>query len=233
MQFSTSALIRLLQFFEQTEKETYPETPMDVHTEITEMAIKHLHELYPLQEGVKILDVGCGQGPALRHFRDAGAQATGITLNQIDVDVCREKGFEVYPMDQSFMEFEPESFDIIWARHVIEHSVMPLFTLREFNRVLKKGGMLYLEVPGADTDAGHACNANHYSVFTRQSWFSLLAKSGFEIIDGQEYRIILENDAGCDYYWGYYCRCAEHGVRLDESLFHRQKAEMLAQFLRR
>lgn len=208
MQFSTTALTRLLQFFEQIESETYPETPMSIHTEITELAIQRLHELHPLSAGAKILDVGCGQGPALQHFRNAGAQAIGITLNQTDVDVCRARGFEAYKMDQSFLEFEAGSFDIIWARHVVEHSVIPLFTLREFNRVLKKGGMLYLEVPGADTDAGHAWNANHYSIFSRQSWLSLLAKSGFEAVDGQEYRFKLENNAGCDVYWGFYCCCS-------------------------
>ncbi len=207
MQFSTSALIRLLQFFEKIEHETYPETPMDMHSDITERAVQRLHELCPLGEGVTILDVGCGQGPALQHFRNAGANAKGITLNQTDVDVCQAKGFDVCRMDQSFLEFEPESFDIVWARHVIEHSVIPLFTLREFNRVLKKNGMLYLEVPGADTDAGHAWNANHYSVFSKNSWFSLLAKSGFECIDGREYLMENKENAGSDYYWGFYCRC--------------------------
>ncbi len=206
MQLSTSSLIRLLQFFEQIESETYPETPMSIHTEITELAIKRLHELYPLGQGVKVLDVGCGQGPALRHFRDMGAEAVGITLNQTDVDVCNQSGFEVYRMDQSFLDFESGSFDIIWARHVIEHSVIPLFTLREFKRVLKQGGMLYLEVPAADTDPGHAWNPNHYSVFSRSSWLALLAKSGFECIDGKEYSMKLIEHAGNDTYLGFFCR---------------------------
>lgn len=205
MQFSTAGLIRLFQFFEQVETETYPESPMNIHTEITELAIQRLHELYPLDSGVKILDVGCGQGPALRHFHNAGAQAVGITLNQTDVDVCCSQGFDVRRMDQSFLDFEPNSFDIIWARHVIEHSVMPLFTLHEFFRVLKPAGMLYMEVPGADTDAGHTWNKNHYSVFSKSSWLALLSKSGFECVDGKEYTMTLVDNVSQDAYWGFYC----------------------------
>lgn len=208
MQLSTASLIRLLQFFEQIEHETYPETPMDIHTEITDRAIQRLNELRPLNQGMKVLDIGCGQGPALQHFSTSGAQAIGITLNQTDVDVCRQKGFEVYKMDQSFLEFESETFDIVWARHVIEHSVIPFFTLHEFKRVLKKNGLLYLEVPGADTDAGHTWNANHYSVFSKNSWFSLLKKSGLECIDGREYCMPLIDNKGSDTYWGFYCRPA-------------------------
>lgn len=205
MKLSTSGLIRLLQFLERIESETYPETPMDIHTEITEAAIRHLNELFPLGAGVKILDIGCGQGPALRHFQKFSAQATGITLNQTDVDVCRAAGFDVYNMDQSFLDFEPQTFDVVWARHVIEHSIMPLFTLCEYHRVLKQGGMLYLEVPAADTDAGHASNRNHYSIFSRSSWFALLDKSGFKCVDGREYAMRLADKVSKDVYWGFYC----------------------------
>lgn len=204
MQLSSASLIRLLQFLERIESDTYPESPMNIHTEVTELAIRRLNELHTIGEGVKILDVGCGQGPALRHFCNAGAQAVGITLNQTDVDVCCSKGFDVRKMDQSFLDFEAHTFDIVWARHVIEHSVMPYFTLCEFHRVLKPNGMLYLEVPGADTDAGHAWNPNHYSVFSKSSWLALLSKAGFECVDGQEYTFQLVRDYGLDRYWGFY-----------------------------
>lgn len=205
MRLSSSSLIRLMQFFERIENETYPETPMSMHTEITKMAIERLNELCTLKPGVKILDVGCGQGPALEHFRQSGADAIGITLNQTDVQVCHTKGFEVYQMDQSFLEFEAETFDIVWARHVVEHSVIPLFTLNEFHRVLKPYGILYMEVPGADTDAMQCQNKNHYSVFSKSSWFSLLQKSGFESVDGKEYLMKLIDNMGEDAYWGFYC----------------------------
>jgi SAM-dependent methyltransferase len=46
---------------------------------------------------------------------------------------------------------EAESFDFLVAAHVIEHMRNPLRTLREWLRVLKPGGVLYLVVPDKRT----------------------------------------------------------------------------------
>jgi hypothetical protein len=32
-------------------------------------------------------------------------------------------------MDQSFFDFPDATFDPIWARHIVEHGYLPLFTL--------------------------------------------------------------------------------------------------------
>ncbi len=107
-------------------------------------------------------------------------------------------------MDQSFLEFEDETFDIIWARHVIEHSIFPYYTLHEFKRVLKQTGLLYLEMPAPDTDCHHERNLNHYSVLTRSAWTSLIERAGFIIADRVSYNFSVI--AGRDEYFGFYCR---------------------------
>ncbi len=207
MKLTSQGIIRFLEFLEKTEKEAYPETPMNIHTEITQLAFERLGEFTTIDSSTRVLDVGCGQGPALRHFREKGALVVGTTLNSTDLDVCRAQGFEVHAMDQSFMDFEDKSFNLVWARHVLEHSVMPLYTLHEFHRLLSDEGLLYLEVPDTDTDAAHAWNLNHYSIFTKQSWFALFDKAGFVCIDGREYAMRLQEGAGGrDRYLGFYCR---------------------------
>lgn len=212
MQLTSQGLIRLLTFLQEIEMEAYPETPMDLHTEITQLAFERLGEFTTIGSGMRVLDVGCGQGPALRLFREKGAQVVGTTLNNTDLEVCRAQGFAVHAMDQSFMDFKDSSFDLIWARHVLEHSIMPLYTLHEFHRLLADEGLLYLEVPDADTDAGHAWNKNHYSVFTKQSWFALFDKAGFVCVDGREYAMRLQEGADCrDRYLGFYCRKKSNG----------------------
>lgn len=177
---------------------------MNIHAEITQIAFDRLEEFLAIGSDIRVLDVGCGQGPALRHFREKGAQVVGVTLNATDLEVCRAQGFDVYAMDQSFMEFDDESFHLIWARHVVEHSIMPLYTLCELQRLLVDTGILYLEVPDADTDAAHAWNKNHYSVFSKQSWLALLDKAGFTCFDRREYNMRLI-EGGFDKYLGFYC----------------------------
>lgn len=43
--------------------------------------------------------------------------------------------------------FPNENFDVIYSRHVLEHLMDPMSTLIEANRILKKGGILFIEVP--------------------------------------------------------------------------------------
>lgn len=203
MDITLKHINRLAHYLNKIETETYPEKPTVSHNTIIEIAVKHLLEKYMPKKGSLVLDVGCGQGPALELFRQANLNAVGITLNDEDVRICREKGFDTVKMDQSFLDFEENTFDVIWARHVIEHSIFPLFTLHEFSRVLKLGGILYLEVPAPETACHHERNPNHYSLFSKMVWKEMLARNSFMVIDEPVFN--LEVPAGPDEYWGFYC----------------------------
>lgn len=157
----------------------YPEPAAEPHLTITRQMIDKLDSIKSL-EGLKVLDVGCGQGLALEIFRDKGAQAVGVTMGT-DYQVCINKGFDVYEMDQSFLDLPAASFDIVWCRHAIEHSFFPLFTLNGFFDVMKDDGLLYIEVPAPTTSARHENNSNHYSCFTAPVWKSLFTKAGLNV----------------------------------------------------
>jgi SAM-dependent methyltransferase len=165
-------------------EDVYPEPPDWFHTKITKEMIDRLNQVYPLL-GKKVLDCGCGQGPALEIFRDLGATPIGTTFGE-DYQECKNKGFEVYEMDQSFLDFEKETFDLVWCRHALEHSLMPLFTLSGFYDVLKRGGWLYVEVPAPDTSCKHEENKNHYSCFSKNAWLSLFQRSGFDLLNSMD-----------------------------------------------
>lgn len=195
---------RMDTFLNMLESHIYPEFTSELHSDITQQAIAHLNELVPLHRGTRVLDVGCGQGPALELFDKMNISAVGVTLGTEDIEVCRSRGFTVARMDQSFLDFEDETFNVVWARHVIEHSIFPFYTLHEFSRVMRNSGMLYLEVPAPDTDCHHERNPNHYSVLSQSAWHSLLERTGFTIIDTISYRFSVM--AGEDEYFGFFCK---------------------------
>ncbi|OGT98247.1 MAG: methyltransferase type 11 [Geobacteraceae bacterium GWB2_52_12] len=204
MEITFNQLARLVSFIDKIESETYPETPSFLHSEITGNVLDVLLPEYHITHNARILDIGCGQGPALDILRDKGYRsAVGITLNDEDVRICRENGHDVRKMDQSFLDFADESFDFIWARHVIEHSIFPYFTLMGFARVLAPGGTLYLEVPAPETSCHHETNPNHYSVFGRGAWTSLLGRCGLLVRD--EAKFAFTTGMGPDEYWGFIC----------------------------
>lgn len=204
MEITFSQLSRLVSFVDRIESETYPEAKSFIHSEITSKVLDTLLPRYQVRQTSRILDVGCGQGPALDIFRDKGYLSTiGITLNEEDVRICRDNGHNVVKMDQSFLEFSDGEFDFVWARHVIEHSIFPYFTLMEFSRVMSPQGILYLEVPAPETSCHHERNPNHYSVFGRSAWASLLGRCGFTV--QEETKFAFTTGMGPDEYWGFTC----------------------------
>lgn len=195
---------RFLAFLERLRADVYPEPPSVQHTEFTRMMWAKLREVVSLPPGARVLDVGCGQGLALELFREAGLDAVGITIGSEDLAACAAHGFHAVEMDQSFLDFPPASFDLIWCRHALEHSVAPYFTLAGFHEALKPGGILYVEVPAPDTACHHETNPNHYSVLGRSLWLSLMQRAGFELLDGIQMR--FEVPAGPDMYWAFILR---------------------------
>ncbi|MDP4173540.1 MAG: tetratricopeptide repeat protein, partial [Bacteroidota bacterium] len=190
-------------FLSKLENEAYAEPITYLHSTITNNVLNGLFSKLTLKPNAKILDIGCGQGPALEIFTQKGFQPVGITLSDEDILVCREKGFNVQKMDQSFLKFENESFDFIWSRHCIEHSFAPYYTLFEYYRVLKPGSLAYIEMPAPDTEAHHETNPNHYSVLPKSSWISLMQRCGFHILDIADHDLNLK--IGKDMYWGFLC----------------------------
>ncbi|CAG0941613.1 demethylmenaquinone methyltransferase / 2-methoxy-6-polyprenyl-1,4-benzoquinol methylase [Candidatus Brocadiaceae bacterium] len=201
MQVDSVAIQRLINFIDRIESETYPEEISQLHYTISRNALVDVLNQLKLPPDAQILDVGCGQGPALEIFTSFGYKPVGITLNDEDVTACRSKGFHVLKMDQSFLSFQNNTFDLIWARHCLEHSLMPYFTLGELYRVMKPLGFLYAEVPIPDTDAHHENNLNHYSVLTPSMWKSLILRTGFQIIHEGSFPFELHGGRQDEYFF--------------------------------
>ncbi len=193
---------RLTEFMQKVAADVYPEPRSEGHDAITVKMAPEVAKRLP--KGALVLDVGCGQGPALEWFTNAGFHPVGIALGKEDVDACVAAGFDAQVCDQhDLSQFMDETFDCVWARHVLEHSIAPYWVLHEFHRVLVKGGTLYVEVPAPETSCNHALNKNHYSVMGLQMWLSLTDRAGFEIIEAREIRFPTE--AGLDIYYSIIC----------------------------
>lgn len=199
MKLSQEHVGRLEAFLGKIKTETYPEPPSYGHSQITMEMVERLWKLCGFQPGAAVLDVGCGQGVAMKHFAERQCDVTGVTLNTVDAEVCRGLGYRVLEMDQSFLEFPEQSFDLVWCRHCLEHSVFPYFTLQGFHWVLKPGGWLYIEVPAPDTACNHQNNRNHYSVLGKTMLASLIVRSGFTLVE--TFDISSQAYIGPDVYW--------------------------------
>jgi ubiquinone/menaquinone biosynthesis C-methylase UbiE len=96
-----------------------------------------------------LLDVGCSAGYVLAAASKAGLDATGLDCAQFAVDLCRSRGFRAELGSLTKMPFPDSSFDIVTAKHTLEHVAEPMAGLREIARVLRPGGVTFLQVPDA------------------------------------------------------------------------------------
>jgi O-antigen chain-terminating methyltransferase len=102
-----------------------------------------------------VLDVGCGRGEFLAACREANVTARGVDTNERSVSDLRERGFEVSlaGVPECFASIADGSLGSVLAMHVVEHlPADALFALfRESARVLRRGGLLMIETPNAES----------------------------------------------------------------------------------
>jgi ubiquinone/menaquinone biosynthesis C-methylase UbiE len=99
---------------------------------------------------LRVLDVGCGTGAMGLLFAEMGHQVTGVDLSEEMLTKAREKAHEQkLPIefrsgDAEHLPFNEGSFDVIVNRHLLWTLPHPEIALREWHRVLKKGGVVLI-----------------------------------------------------------------------------------------
>jgi SAM-dependent methyltransferase len=164
----------------------YDEGESGYHKQLTGEVVKSYVDPLNLAKDAVILDLGCGPGYFLDEMKAREyTNVVGVTLSPNDISLCESKGHTIKKYDLSFLPQEQgyydESVDFIFLRHALEHSPYPIFTLMEYNRVLKQNSKIYIEVPAPDCDRKHEFNLNHYSIFGAAQLSALLDRAGFNI----------------------------------------------------
>lgn len=164
----------------------YDEGDSQFHKELTTQVVNTYFDPLNIAKDAKILDLGCGPGYFLDEMKFRGYNnVTGVTLSPGDIKICEDKGHKIAKYDLSFIPqkdgYHDESVDFIFLRHALEHSPYPIFSLMEYNRILKQGSKIYIEVPAPDCERKHEWNLNHYSILGEQQLLALLQRTGFDV----------------------------------------------------
>jgi len=92
----------------------------------------------------------------------------------IRIDIIPQWADVVCNIFKEKMPFEDESFEEIEASHIMEHCQLNedfIHTMKEFRRVLKVGGTLYIEVPHKDSPSAYE-SIEHSRYFTENSFMN-------------------------------------------------------------
>ncbi len=96
-----------------------------------------------------VLDIGCSAGYMMQAARELGMRGTGLDCSTFAVGLCRERGLRAVVGDIDAMPFADATFDIVTAKHTLEHMRDPKAALAEMRRVLRPGGVALIIVPDA------------------------------------------------------------------------------------
>ena len=114
------------------------------HATVTLPALRQLWSGWICPRG-RVLEVGCGYGAMLHGLLADGFDPTGVDPSLRAVSFCRSRGLRVTVGAAPDLPFREKSFDLVIARHVIEHVAMPPAFVSALARLLRPGGVIVLE----------------------------------------------------------------------------------------
>lgn len=158
-------------------------------------------DLFPLQSGDRVLDLGCGEG---RHgilaYTRADIVSIGVDLRLEDLRIARErfehfceadnpaKSFGLCAANALTLPFADSTFDKVVCSEVLEHIPDYRAALDEIERVLKPGGLFYASVPRCWpekicwylSDAYYKVEGGHLRIFDANTLKAQIETVGFQ-----------------------------------------------------
>jgi len=144
----------------------------------------------------RLLDVGCGNGTFLLRARSAGWEVVGVDFDRMAIKMALSQGLDARLGGVEVIESTGERFDVITLSHVIEHVHYPVEVLKACYRLLKPGGILWLETPNIASEGHRLFGASwrglepprHLVLFTLESMRNAIKCAGFSNLKVHLYR---------------------------------------------
>jgi len=102
-----------------------------------EKAVNNIPEEYKYK---KILMLGCGDGCELEVLKERGfTDVIGITYDKNEFKDAKMEDNKIVRGEMHELPFEDNTFDFVYSKETLEHSIAPYIALCELNRVMKVG----------------------------------------------------------------------------------------------
>ncbi len=192
---------------------------------------------FPVEPGMTLIDVGCGQG---RHSYEAfrrGAHVTAFDMNESDLAEVKamfgamELEGEAGPPasavvqhgDARAMDFPDAAFDRVIASEILEHIHEDEQVMAELFRITKPGGLVAVTVPRnwpeqvcwKLSDEYHEVEGGHIRIYRASDLVEKLQRAGFEPY-GQHHAHALHSP-----YWWLKCAVGTDTENVATKAYHR------------
>lgn len=132
-----------------------------------------------------LLDIGCRNSSIKKLFEDLGYDYIGVDINPLVPGIIK--------CDMHCTPFSDESFDVVFCSHTFEHTETPLKALKEFSRVSKCGGIIFISTPAYSDYQIFKCDKTHIFVPTSMQMKRFIELAGLRFI-----KTFYVKHEGCD-----------------------------------
>jgi SAM-dependent methyltransferase len=104
----------------------------------------------------RMLELGCGTGQDAIYFKSKGFGVVCTDLSPKNVEICIEKGLDAQEMSFFDLDFQPSSFEAIYAMNSLLHVPHESLgqVLDSINNLLAPSGIFYMGVYGGQNKEG-------------------------------------------------------------------------------
>jgi SAM-dependent methyltransferase len=95
-----------------------------------------------------MLELGCGRGEFLRGAANRGWEVRGVEMTEGFAQIAREnQGIKVECAPLEEAESLLETYDVVLLAAILEHVFEPMEALRRVRGALRRGGLVFIDVP--------------------------------------------------------------------------------------
>jgi len=170
--------------------------------------VDEFKEYCPPDKYKNILNIGAGGGGETKLLVDAGYKVAGITLGKDNIKFAKkEYGLNLMEFDMHYLNFSPDTFDVIFMIQTQEHALSSWIFALEMYFVLKTGGRIYTDLP-SPRNPEMMKTIWHTNVLYPDQIRAMMWKAGFKEINDfgepDRYRFLFEKLGNGNFpMWGY------------------------------
>ena len=142
-------------------------------------------------KGSYVLDIGCGSGHFLLRMASEDRICYGIDISTTACENARAVGLDnIYCGTLAEIEFPDKYFDLINLTQVFEHIQDIKGTLEIIHRILKKNGILSIDVPNGKSLNAYIFHKYYSGLDAPRHWYLFDKSSLLKIIDNNDFKLL-------------------------------------------
>lgn len=152
-----------------------------------------IEETFPLKDGMKVMEIGCGEGGNIKALTERNLQCVGVELSSNKAETAKNqlreeiKQGNVEIIGKNIYDVTSEdnlhgSFDLVMLKDVIEHIHDQPKLMAEMKKFLKPGGCIYFGFPPWQMPFGGHQQGIQSKILSKLPYYHILPKFLYRII---------------------------------------------------